>query len=45
MARSDGVEHPGSEMEGDSYNITAGLSDEDEAFYKIGGVLVSLINA
>ncbi|MEN4752896.1 hypothetical protein ABEH28_24405 [Pseudomonas sp. Ps21-P2] len=44
MARSEGEEHPGSEMKGDGYNITAGISDEDEAFYKIGGILVRLLN-
>jgi hypothetical protein len=36
MARSDGEEHPGSEMDDNGYNITAGISYEDEAFYKKG---------
>ncbi|QSB20234.1 hypothetical protein JN403_04310 [Pseudomonas sp. 15A4] len=45
MARSEGEEHPGSEMEGDGYNITAGISGKDEAFYKLGGILLSLFKA
>jgi hypothetical protein len=35
MARSDGKEHPGSKR-AVSYNVTGGMSAEDEAFYKFG---------
>jgi hypothetical protein len=45
MARSDGEEHPGSEIDDNGYNITAGISGKDEAFYKLGGILLSLFNA